>query len=101
MRTGPGGGSRILQDPPAEVLTEDVTAFGLLMTPARLHIVWALARGKSDATGAPRAWAGRFPRSAASEEAEPAGLVRSLTEDRPVVARATHSTDWSDPDALR
>lgn len=36
--------------PPAEVLAEAAEAFGLLASPARLHIVWALAQGESDVT---------------------------------------------------
>lgn len=61
MSTGSGGG---FQDPPAEVLAEAAAAFGLLATPARLHIVWALAQGESDVTGLAERVGGTLPRSA-------------------------------------
>lgn len=34
-------------DPSAEVLTEAAAMFGLLASPPRLHIVWALAQGRA------------------------------------------------------
>ncbi len=43
-----GGG---FEEPPAEVLTEAASAFGPLASPARLHVVWAPARGEGDVTG--------------------------------------------------
>ncbi|WP_055495001.1 helix-turn-helix transcriptional regulator [Streptomyces sp. TP-A0356] len=40
-----------LQDPPAEAVAQAVTAFGLLSSRSRLHIMWALSQGESDVTG--------------------------------------------------
>jgi DNA-binding transcriptional ArsR family regulator len=37
-------------DPPADVLAEATATFGLLVSSARLHIMWALAQGESDVT---------------------------------------------------
>ncbi|MEU5431217.1 metalloregulator ArsR/SmtB family transcription factor [Streptomyces olivoreticuli] len=37
-------------DPPAQVLDAAALMFGLLASPLRLHIVWALAQGESDVT---------------------------------------------------
>ncbi|MEU8695407.1 metalloregulator ArsR/SmtB family transcription factor [Streptomyces sp. NPDC048665] len=40
-----------LQAPPAEAVAQAVTAFGLLASRSRLHIMWALSQGESDVTG--------------------------------------------------
>jgi len=80
VSTGIGGG---LQDPPAEVLAEAAAAFGLLATPARLHIVWALAQGESDVTGLAERVGGTLPSvSQHLTKLKLAGLVRSRREGR-------------------
>ncbi|MGW9032322.1 ArsR/SmtB family transcription factor [Streptomyces sp. NPDC055722] len=76
-----GGGS--FQDPSAEVLTEAAAAFGLLASPARLHIVWALAQGESDVTGLAERVGGALPAvSQHLTKLKLAGLVRSRREGR-------------------
>ena len=70
-------------DPSAEVLVAAAGAFGLLASPARLHIVWAPAQGESDVTGLAERVGGALP--AVSQpliERRLAGLVRSLREGR-------------------
>ncbi|WP_406458295.1 metalloregulator ArsR/SmtB family transcription factor [Streptomyces sp. NBC_00876] len=80
MSTGAGGG---FQDPPAEVLARAAAAFGLLATPARLHIVWALAQGESDVTGLAERVGGTLPSvSQHLTKLKLAGLVRSRREGR-------------------
>ncbi|MEU1595628.1 metalloregulator ArsR/SmtB family transcription factor [Streptomyces sp. NPDC005708] len=75
-----GGG---FQDPSAEVLTEAAAAFGLLASPARLHIVWALAQGESDVTGLAERVGGALPAvSQHLTKLKLAGLVRSRREGR-------------------
>ncbi|MCC5473762.1 ArsR/SmtB family transcription factor [Streptomyces sp. NPDC059680] len=80
MATGPGTG---YQDPSAEVLTEAAAAFGLLASPARLHIVWALIQGESDVTGLAERVGGALPAvSQHLTKLKLAGLVRSRREGR-------------------
>nr|WP_202547231.1 MULTISPECIES: metalloregulator ArsR/SmtB family transcription factor [Streptomyces] len=92
VSTGTGGG---FQDPPAEVLAEAAAAFGLLATPARLHIVWALAQGESDVTGLAERVGGTLPSvSQHLTKLKLAGLVRSRREGR----RQVYLVD--DPDVV-
>ncbi|WP_433453315.1 ArsR/SmtB family transcription factor [Streptomyces sp. CA-142005] len=71
------------QDPSAEVLTEAAAAFGLLASPARLHIVWALIQGESDVTGLAERVGGALPAvSQHLTKLKLAGLVRSRREGR-------------------
>ncbi|MFI9804391.1 ArsR/SmtB family transcription factor [Streptomyces sp. NPDC052301] len=80
MATAPGTGP---QDPSAEVLAEAAAAFGLLASPARLHIVWALAQGESDVTGLAERVGGALPAvSQHLTKLKLAGLVRSRREGR-------------------
>ncbi|MET9296186.1 metalloregulator ArsR/SmtB family transcription factor [Streptomyces sp. NPDC003077] len=74
------------EDPPAEVLHEAAAAFGLLASPARLHIVWALAQGESDVSGLAERVGGALPAiSQHLGKLKLAGLVRSRREGRRVV----------------
>lgn len=92
VSTGAGGG---FQDPPAEVLAQAAAAFGLLATPARLHIVWALAQGESDVTGLAERVGGTLPSvSQHLTKLKLAGLVRSRREGR----RQVYLVD--DPDVV-
>ncbi|MEU5372970.1 metalloregulator ArsR/SmtB family transcription factor [Streptomyces sp. NPDC005951] len=92
MSTGSGSG---FQDPPTEVLAEAAAAFGLLATPARLHIVWALAQGESDVTGLAERVGGTLPSvSQHLTKLKLAGLVRSRREGR----RQVYLVD--DPDVV-
>jgi DNA-binding transcriptional ArsR family regulator len=80
VATAPGTG---YQDPSAEVLTEAAAAFGLLASPARLHIVWALLQGESDVTGLAERVGGALPAvSQHLTKLKLAGLVRSRREGR-------------------
>jgi DNA-binding transcriptional ArsR family regulator len=80
VATAPGTGC---QDPSAEVLTEAAAAFGLLASPARLHIVWALIQGESDVTGLAERVGGALPAvSQHLTKLKLAGLVRSRREGR-------------------
>ncbi|MFF7985050.1 ArsR/SmtB family transcription factor [Streptomyces sp. NPDC007901] len=80
MATAPGSG---IEDPSADVLTEAAAAFGLLASPARLHIVWALAQGESDVTGLAERVGGALPAvSQHLTKLKLAGLVRSRREGR-------------------
>ncbi|KUN31422.1 ArsR family transcriptional regulator [Streptomyces corchorusii] len=80
MATASGTGH---QDPSAEVLTEAAAVFGLLATPARLHIVWALTQGESDVTGLAARVGGALPAvSQHLTKLRLAGLVRSRREGR-------------------
>ncbi|MCX4391785.1 MULTISPECIES: metalloregulator ArsR/SmtB family transcription factor [unclassified Streptomyces] len=83
------------EDPPAEVLAEAAAAFGLLATPARLHIVWALSQGESDVTGLADRVGGTLPSvSQHLTKLKLAGLVRSRREGR----RQVYLVD--DPDVV-
>lgn len=85
------------EDPPAEVLTEAAAAFGLLASPARLHIVWALAQGESDVTGLAERVGGALPAvSQHLTKLKLAGLVRSRREGR----RQVYFVDDSDAVAV-
>ncbi|MFK8912199.1 ArsR/SmtB family transcription factor [Streptomyces sp. YS-3] len=73
-------------DPSAEVLGEAAGVFGLLASPARLHIVWALSHGESDVTGLAERVGGALPAvSQHLAKLKLAGLVRSRREGRRVV----------------
>ncbi|WP_327365371.1 ArsR/SmtB family transcription factor [Streptomyces sp. NBC_01217] len=92
MSTAADGG---FEDPPAEVLVEAAAAFGLLATPARLHIVWALSQGESDVTGLADRVGGTLPSvSQHLTKLKLAGLVRSRREGR----RQVYLVD--DPDVV-
>ncbi|WP_405146547.1 metalloregulator ArsR/SmtB family transcription factor [Sphaerisporangium sp. NBC_01403] len=73
-------------DPPVEVLAEAAATFGLLASPARLHIVWALAQRESDVSGLAERVGGALPAvSQHLTKLKLAGLVRSRREGRRVV----------------
>ncbi|MFF0724398.1 ArsR/SmtB family transcription factor [Streptomyces sp. NPDC004134] len=73
-------------DPSAEVLAEAAGTCGLLASPARLHILWALAHGESDVTGLAERVGGALPSvSQHLTKLKLAGLVRSRREGRRVV----------------
>lgn len=73
-------------DPSAEVLGEAAAMFGLLASPPRLHIVWALAQGECDVTGLAERVGGALPAvSQHLSKLKLAGLVRSRREGRRVV----------------
>ncbi|MEV7394560.1 MULTISPECIES: metalloregulator ArsR/SmtB family transcription factor [unclassified Streptomyces] len=92
MATGPGSG---YEDPSVDVLTEAAASFGLLASPARLHIVWALAQGESDVTGLAERVGGALPAvSQHLTKLKLAGLVRSRREGR----RQVYLVD--DPDVV-
>ncbi|MEU5189248.1 metalloregulator ArsR/SmtB family transcription factor [Streptomyces klenkii] len=75
-----------LGDPAADVLTEAAAAFGLLASPARLHLVWALAQGESDVTALAERVGGALPAiSQHLAKLKLAGLVRSRREGRRMV----------------
>lgn len=75
-----------VEDPPAEVLAEAAGAFGLLASPARLHLMWALAQGESDVTALAERVGGALPAvSQHLAKLKLAGLVRSRREGRRVV----------------
>jgi DNA-binding transcriptional ArsR family regulator len=84
-----------IEDPSAEVLATAAAAFGLLASPARLHIVWVLARGESDVTGLAERVGGALPAvSQHLTKLKLAGLVRSRREGR----RQVYFVD--DPDVV-
>ncbi|WP_328918003.1 MULTISPECIES: ArsR/SmtB family transcription factor [unclassified Streptomyces] len=71
---------------PAEVLTQAAVAFGLLASPARLHLVWALMHGESDVSALAERVGGALPAvSQHLTKLKLAGLVRSRREGRHVV----------------
>lgn len=71
------------QDPSAEVLTEAAAAFGLLASPARLHIMWALSQSESDVTHLADRVGGALPAvSQHLAKLKLAGLVGSRREGR-------------------
>ncbi|WP_043270895.1 metalloregulator ArsR/SmtB family transcription factor [Streptomyces sp. CT34] len=81
-----GGGAQSTADPSAEVLAEAAAMFGLLASPPRLHIVWALAQGESDVSGLAERVGGALPAvSQHLSKLKLAGLVRSRREGRRVV----------------
>ncbi|WP_406492274.1 ArsR/SmtB family transcription factor [Streptomyces sp. NBC_00846] len=74
------------EDPPAEVLAAAASAFGLLASSARLHIMWTLARGESDVSGLAERVGGALPAvSQHLTKLKLAGLVRSRREGRRMV----------------
>ncbi|KIZ13533.1 ArsR/SmtB family transcription factor [Streptomyces natalensis] len=80
------GGAGGMVDPSAEVLGEAAAMFGLLASPPRLHIVWALAQGESDVSGLAERVGGALPAvSQHLSKLKLAGLVRSRREGRRVV----------------
>lgn len=75
-----GGG---FEDPSEDVLAQAAAAFGLLASPARLHIVWALAQGESEVTGLAERVGGALPAVGQHlTKLKPAGLVRSRRAGR-------------------
>lgn len=73
-------------DPSGEVLAEAAGAFGLLASPARLHLVWALAQAESDVSHLAERVGGALPAvSQHLAKLKLAGLVRSRREGRRVV----------------
>ncbi|MEU5438956.1 metalloregulator ArsR/SmtB family transcription factor [Streptomyces sp. NPDC020719] len=73
-------------DPSGEALGEAAGVFGLLASPARLHIVWALSHGESDVTGLAERVGGALPAvSQHLAKLKLGGLVRSRREGRRVV----------------
>ncbi|MET8988509.1 ArsR/SmtB family transcription factor [Nonomuraea wenchangensis] len=73
-------------DPPADVLDQAAAVFGLLSSPSRLHIVWALAQGECDVSGLAERVGGALPAvSQHLAKLKLAGLVRSRREGRRVV----------------
>jgi DNA-binding transcriptional ArsR family regulator len=70
-------------DPSDDVLEQAAAAFGLLASPARLHIVWALSQGESDVSGLADRVGGALPAvSQHLTKLKLAGLVRSRREGR-------------------
>lgn len=83
---GAGQETGAMADPSAEVLAEAAALFGLLASPPRLHIVWALAQGESDVSGLAERVGGALPAiSQHLSKLKLAGLVRSRREGRRVV----------------
>nr|WP_202487117.1 metalloregulator ArsR/SmtB family transcription factor [Streptomyces sp. SID8354] len=67
-------------------MAEAAALFGLLASPPRLHIVWALAQGESDVSGLAERVGGALPAiSQHLSKLKLAGLVRSRREGRRVV----------------
>jgi len=78
-RANPGGH----EDPPADVLQEAAASFGLLASPARLHIVWVLAQGECDVSSLAHRVGGALPAvSQHLAKLKLAGLVRARREGR-------------------
>ncbi|MCC5574335.1 MULTISPECIES: ArsR/SmtB family transcription factor [Microtetraspora] len=74
------------EGPSVDLLTEAAAAFGLLASPARLQIVWALSQGESDVSGLAERVGGALPAvSQHLTKLKLAGLVRSRREGRRVV----------------
>ncbi|MFF4116426.1 ArsR/SmtB family transcription factor [Streptomyces sp. NPDC001714] len=70
-------------DPSDGVLAEAASVFGLLASPARLHIMWALSQGESDVTRLADRVGGALPAvSQHLAKLRLAGLVRSRREGR-------------------
>nr|WP_206442305.1 metalloregulator ArsR/SmtB family transcription factor [Streptomyces boncukensis] len=65
------------------MLDQAAAAFGLLASPSRLHIVWALAQGECDVTHLAERVGGTLPAvSQHLAKLKLAGLVRSRREGR-------------------
>ncbi|MFD7015682.1 ArsR/SmtB family transcription factor [Streptomyces sp. NPDC059928] len=76
-------GSGAFTDPTAEVLADAAAAFGLLASPARLHIVWALAQGESDVSRLAQRVGGALPATSQHlAKLKLAGLVAARREGR-------------------
>ncbi|MGW7424922.1 ArsR/SmtB family transcription factor [Streptomyces sp. NPDC054813] len=70
-------------DPSDGVLAEAAAVFGLLASPARLHLMWALSQGESDVTCLADRVGGALPAvSQHLAKLRLAGLVRSRREGR-------------------
>ncbi|WP_399001075.1 ArsR/SmtB family transcription factor [Streptomyces sp. CBMA152] len=70
-------------DPPGELLTQAAATFGLLASPARLHLMWALAQDESDVSKLAKRVGGALPAvSQHLAKLKLAGLVRSRREGR-------------------
>ncbi|RPE38826.1 DNA-binding transcriptional ArsR family regulator [Streptomyces sp. Ag109_O5-1] len=70
-------------DPSDGVLAEAAAVFGLLASPARLHLVWALSQGESDVTRLADRVGGALPAvSQHLAKLKLAGLVSSRREGR-------------------
>ncbi|MEU2423565.1 metalloregulator ArsR/SmtB family transcription factor [Streptomyces sp. NPDC007851] len=70
-------------EPSDGVLTEAAAVFGLLASPARLHLMWALSQGESDVTRLADRVGGALPAvSQHLAKLKLAGLVRSRREGR-------------------
>lgn len=70
-------------DPSPEVLAEAAAVFGLLASPSRMHIVWALSQGECDVTHLAERVGGTLPAvSQHLAKLKLAGLVRSRREGR-------------------
>ncbi|MFG3258871.1 ArsR/SmtB family transcription factor [Streptomyces sp. NPDC048172] len=80
MAAGAGGGAG---DPSPELLDEAAAAFGLLASPSRLHLVWALSQGECDVSHLAERVGGTLPAvSQHLAKLKLAGLVRSRREGR-------------------
>ncbi|MEU5832813.1 metalloregulator ArsR/SmtB family transcription factor [Streptomyces diacarni] len=86
-------------DPSPRVLAEAAAAFGLLASPSRVHIVWALSQGECDVTHLAERVGGTLPAvSQHLAKLKLAGLVRARREGRrqvylvddPVVVAVVH-----------
>ncbi|MGW7239424.1 ArsR/SmtB family transcription factor [Streptomyces sp. NPDC054804] len=70
-------------DPSGRVLAEAAAVFGLLASPARLHLMWALSQGESDVTCLADRVGGALPAvSQHLAKLRLAGLVRSRRDGR-------------------
>jgi DNA-binding transcriptional ArsR family regulator len=70
-------------DPSEGVLTEAAAVFGLLASPARLHLMWVLSQGESDVTRLADRVGGALPAvSQHLAKLKLAGLVSSRREGR-------------------
>ncbi|EST36652.1 ArsR/SmtB family transcription factor [Streptomyces roseochromogenus] len=71
------------EDPSAEVLAAAASAFGLLASAVRLHLMWALSQGESDVTHLADRVGGALPAvSQHLAKLKLAGLVRSRRAGR-------------------
>ncbi|MEU8689863.1 metalloregulator ArsR/SmtB family transcription factor [Streptomyces sp. NPDC048665] len=83
------------EDLSAEALAEAVTAFGLLASTPRLHVMWALSQGESDVSRLAERVGGTLPAMSQNlSKLKLAGLVRSRREGRRQIYRI------DDPDVV-